>query len=502
MNLATYMQMKIPVRVINSTYTHSGLTNGTTYYYRISSEDQYFNESAKSTEVNAVPVALAVTTQPANKNICAGGNTTFSVTANTATGYRWQVDANTGAYANITNGGVYSNATTNTLTITGAAATMNGYLYRCVVSNADETVNALPATLTVTSISLAPTQVNVSCNGGSNGAASVVASGGSGAYTYVWSPSISTTAGANGLVAGTYTVTVTDASGCTASRAFTITQPSLLNTSGSQTNVSCNGGTNGTATVTASGGSGGYTYLWSNGGTTATITGLMAGNYRVTVTDANACTAIRDYTITQQSAITTSTTQVNVSCNGGSNGSATVTASGGAGAYTYLWTPSGGTGATATGLVAGTYNVQVTDANACTKNQSVTILQPAALVATAGAKTNVSCNGGSNGSATVNVTGGTGSYTYSWSPSGGTAASATGLVAGTYTVTVKDANLCQTTESFTITQPSLLNASASQTNVSCNGGSNGTATVTVTGGTGAYTYSWLPRGGTAATASG
>ncbi|MFP3670128.1 SprB repeat-containing protein, partial [Priestia sp. SIMBA_032] len=117
-------------------------------------------------------------------------------------------------------------------------------------------------------------------------------------------------------------------------------------------------------------------------------------------------------------------------CNGGSNGSATVTVTGGTGAYRYLWSPSGGTAATASGLAAGNYTVTVKDANNCQKTANVTIEQPSALIASAAAQTNVSCNGGTNGSATVSVTGGTGAYTYLWSPSGGTAATASGLAAG------------------------------------------------------------------------
>ncbi|WP_374440384.1 SprB repeat-containing protein, partial [Epilithonimonas sp.] len=132
--------------------------------------------------------------------------------------------------------------------------------------------------------------------------------------------------------------------------------------------------------------------------------------------------------------------QTNVSCNGGSNGTATVSASGGTAPYTYSWSPTGGTAATATGLAAGTYTVTVTDAVNNTKTQSFTITEPTALVANAVSQTNVACNGAATGAATVSASGGTGPYTYSWSPSGGTAATATGLSAGTYTVTITDAN--------------------------------------------------------------
>jgi hypothetical protein len=301
----------------------------------------------------------------------------------------------------------------------------------------------------------------VSCNGGSNGSASVTPSGGAGGYTYLWSPSGGTAATATGLAAGSYTVTVTDANNCTATKNFTITQPSAISTAtGSQTNVSCNGGTNGSASVTPSGGAGGYTYLWSpSGGTAATATGLAAGSYTVTVTDANSCTATRNFTITQPTAISTATgSQTNVACNGGTNGSASVTPSGGTPGYTYFWSPSGGTAATATGLAAGSYTVTVTDANSCTATRNFTITQPTAISTATGSQTNVSCNGGTNGSASVTPSGGAGGYTYSWSPSGGTAATATGLAAGSYTVTVTDANSCTATRNYTITQPAAINA--------------------------------------------
>ncbi|MCG2610446.1 T9SS type A sorting domain-containing protein, partial [Flavobacterium sp. SM15] len=125
---------------------------------------------------------------------------------------------------------------------------------------------------------------------------------------------------------------------------------------------------------------------------------------------------------------------------------------------TYSWSPSGGTAATASGLAAGTYTCTITDANSCQTTQSFTITEPSAFNIT-NSHINVSCNGAANGSATVSVTGGTGAYTYSWSPSGGTAPTASGLAAGTYTCTITDANSCQTTSTFTITQPAILDNS-------------------------------------------
>jgi gliding motility-associated-like protein len=433
------------------------------------------------------PSAMSATTSQTNVACNGGSNGTASVVVTGGAGgytYSWSPSGGTAATATGLSVGTY------TVTITDANS--------CQITR--------NFTITQpTAMSATTSQTNVSCNGGSNGTATVAVSGGAGGYTYSWSPSGGTAATATGLTVGTYTVTITDANSCQITRSFTITQPSaLVASASSQTNVSCNGGSNGSATVAVTGGAGGYTYSWSpSGGTAATATGLSAGIYTVTVTDANSCVTTQSFTITQPTALSASTSQTNVSCNGGSNGTATVVATGGVGSYTYSWAPSGGTGATATGLSVGTYTVTITDANSCQITRNFIITQPTALVASASAQTNVSCNGGSNGSATVGVVGGTPGYTYSWAPSGGTAATASGLSAGTYTVTVTDANSCTSTQSFTITQPTALVASASsQTNVSCNGGSNGSATVTATGGAGGYTYSWAPSGGTAATATG
>ncbi|MGO4773830.1 hypothetical protein ACEN2I_19430, partial [Flavobacterium sp. W22_SRS_FK3] len=453
----------------------------------------------------SVPV---VTSNPSSRSICSGSNTTFSITATGATAYQWQVDTGSG-FANITNGAPYSGATTATLTITAATASMNGYKYRCTAINGVSTcfTNSNSGTLSVSNITATGSQTNISCAGTNTGNASVTPSGGIGSYTYSWSPTGGTGAIATGLAAGTYTVTITDGIGCTATKSYTITETGtpINTTTGSQTNVSCSGGSNGTASVSPSGGTPGYTYSWSpSGGTAATATGLAAGSYTVTVTDANGCTATRNYTITQPSVISTGTaSQTNVSCNGGSNGTASVSPSGGTPGYTYSWSPSGGTAATATGLAAGSYTVTVTDANGCTATRNYTITQPSVISTGTASQTNVSCNGGSNGTASVSPSGGTPGYTYSWSPSGGTAATATGLAAGSYTVTVTDANGCTATRTFNITQPSaMITAIGSQTNVSCNGGSNGTASVSPSGGTPGYTYSWSPSGGTAATATG
>jgi gliding motility-associated-like protein len=342
----------------------------------------------------------------------------------------------------------------------------------------------------------------VICFGGSTGSATVTATGGVSPYTYAWAPSGGTGSTATGLTAATYTATVTDANGCTTTATTTVTQPTAVTASASSSPVLCNGGSTGSATVTSAGGIGPYTYAWApTGGTAATATGLTAQAYTVTVTDANGCSITATTTVTQPTALAATTSFTQATCNM-SNGSASVSVSGGVGPYTYSWAPSGGTAASATGLAANTYTVTYTDANGCTGTATATVPNAAAPTATITATVNVSCFGGNNGSLTVSASGGTSPYTYAWAPTGGTATTASGLTAQSYTVTVTDVNGCTTTASATVTQPPVLTASASSSPVICFGGSTGSATVTATGGVSPYTYAWAPSGGTGSTATG
>ncbi|GAA3739079.1 hypothetical protein GCM10022422_23210 [Flavobacterium ginsengisoli] len=394
---------------------------------------------------------------------------------------------------------VWSPSVTNTETAVNLSA--GNYSVTITSSNGCSIIKNFTIT-EPTAININPSQTNVSCHSGANGSASVIANGGTGAYTYAWAPSGGNGATATGLSAGTYTVTVTDANYCEKTQSFTITQPDALIPSISQTDVSCNGGSNGSATVNVTGGTGLYTYSWSpSGGTNATASGLSAGTYTVTVTDANLCEATATVTINEPPILSATIAKTDVLCNQANNGTATVIPTGGTGTYTYSWSPSGGTAATATGLSPNTYSVTVTDANGCFVTQSVIISEPSVLSAS-DSHTNVSCNGGNNGTASVVATGGTGNYSYLWAPSGGTAATATGLTAGTYTVTVTDENSCSTTNTITITEPDALTLTPNAVAVSCYNGSDGSATVSVAGGTGTYSYAWSPSGGNAATATG
>ncbi len=333
---------------------------------------------------------------------------------------------------------------------------------------------------------LTETHVNVLCNSSATGSIDLTVSGGTGAYTYSWTGG-ATTQDRSGLAAGTYTVTVTDANACTKTLSTTITEPPVIVLTETHVNVLCNGASTGSIDLTVSGGVSPYTYSWTGGATTQDRSGLAAGTYTVTVTDANACTKTLSATITEASALVLTETHVSVLCNGASTGSIDLTVSGGTGGYTYSWT-GGATTQDRSGLAAGTYTVTVTDANACTKTLSQTLTEASLIVLTE-THVNVLCNGGSTGSIDLTVSGGTGAYTYSWT-GGATTQDRTGLAAGTYTVTVTDANACTKTRSATITEPTLVVLTTTQMNVLCNGASTGFIDLTVSGGTGAYTYSW------------
>ncbi|HTA27671.1 MAG TPA: PKD domain-containing protein, partial [Bacteroidia bacterium] len=467
-----------------TTATATGLAAGT---YSVVVTDA--NGCTATATVNVTePIAVnASITAITNVSCFGGSDASLTVTATPGTPpytYLWTPTGQTNATATGLSAGVYTVDVTDN----------NGCLVTII-----QTVTQPPG---MTATIGAPT--NVLCFGRNNGSASVTTGGGTPNYTYLWAPTGQTNDTATGLSAGSYTATVTDANGCTATASVTITEPALLTaTMGIPNNVLCNGGNNGSATVTAGGGTPNYTYLWSpSAQTNATATGLIVGSYTVTITDNNGCTATASVTITEPPVLTATTSFTQASCNL-SNGSATVVPVGGTGPYTYLWNPSGNTNATATGLFAGSYTVTVTDNNGCATTTSVIVTQPSAVTASITSSTNILCNGGNNGSATVTATGGTIPYAYLWAPGGQTNATATGLIAGNYVVTVTDANGCTITTSVNITEPTSLTATMSApTQVLCNGGNNGSATVTAGGGTPNYTYIWVPIGGNNATGTG
>jgi|GEM_PF-2405443 len=342
---------------------------------------------------------------------------------------------------------------------------------------------------------------NLACNSDNSGTATVLASDGTLPYTYAWDNG-ETTPTATALSAGTHTVTVTEASGNTFTASVQLTEPTAITTTvTANSTVSCNGGNDGTGSISATGGTPGYSYNWDNGATTATTTGLTAGTHAVTLTDANGCIVVESIVITSPTAIEVSTTVIsNVSCDGLSDGAASISGTGGTPSYSILW-DNGETTSTATALSAGAHMVTLTDANGCSVVESVMITAPSAIAASTSVISMVSCNGLNDGSASITANGGTPAYSFLWD-NGETTATAISLTAGMHSVTLTDANGCAVTESIMITTPSLMTADTIiATEVSCSSSNDGTATITITGGTAGYTYTW-DSGATTATATG
>ncbi|MBL4655690.1 MAG: T9SS type A sorting domain-containing protein [Bacteroidia bacterium] len=348
----------------------------------------------------------------------------------------------------------------------------------------------VPPTLTIATTD--PT----SCSVG-NGSATVTASGGTPGYNYSWNTfPVQTTATATGLAAGTYIVTVTDANSCTATATTTLIAPTgtaTLVMSGSD--VSCFGGSDGSVSVAVTGGVSPYTYLWSTGAITSSISGLSPGTYTVTVTENNGCDNTSSVTIFGPSVITATFNTFDPTGCGSNDGSITANASGGTGSYSYQWGPAAGnqTTQTAINLFAGTYTVTITDANGCTGTATTTLVDPTGTAVLLMSGSDVSCFGGSDGSVSVAVTGGVSPYTYLWS-TGAITSSISGLSPGIYTVTVTEANGCDNTNSVTIFEPTAITASFTSIDPSC-GNNDGSVTIWASGGAGSYTYQWNPAAG-------
>ncbi|MBK7571149.1 MAG: T9SS type A sorting domain-containing protein [Bacteroidetes bacterium] len=370
------------------------------------------------------PSALVASSSQGAAILCNGGTTTVTVSA-------------TGGTAPYTGTGVVTaGAGTHTYTVTDA----NG-----CTSTTSITITE-PSVLVASSSATA-----ILCNGGSS-TVTVSATGGTPTYIGVGTFTVS---------AGTHTYTVTDLNGCSATTTITVTEPAALAATATATNSSCPTCADGTVSITSvTGGTAPYS--------STDLTGLLPGNYCITVTDANGCTTSACATVgsTACAIVASSTQNSPILCNGGTT-TVTVSQTGGVAPIT-------GTGTFTVG--AGTHSYTVTDVNGCTSTTSITVTEPSVLSASSSQGAAILCNGGTT-TVTVSATGGTAPYT-------GTGVITAG--AGTHTYTVTDANGCTSTTSITITEPSAVVASSSSTAILCNGGSS-TVTVSATGGTAPYT---------------
>jgi len=459
----------------NGTSTITGLLPGTYTLVITDGGGCSFNFSYLLNNTQGPTTTISHTNVTCN-NDCDGTATVVASGGAPGYTYSWTPGTPTGQGTSVIS--ALCGTTTYTVQVTDAAG--------CITFDTATVIN--PAL-----ISPNPTIVNESCGGACDGSISLAPTGGTGAYSYLWNTG-ATTSSISNLCAGSYTVTVTDVNGCDSVLVITITSPPLLTVSLASTNVLCNAACNGTATATIGGGTPPYTVSWSHGAAfiLPNVTNLCPGTYTITVTDSRGCTATASTTITEPTALTSTTTQTNTSCNGVCDGTATVIPSGGTIPYTAVWNPGALAGFTASNLCAGTYNVIVTDGNGCTNSPaSVIITQPAPILPTV-TFTNPTCNAQCNGTATANPTGGSGVYTYLWMPGNLTTQSINGLCAGSYTLTVTDSLGCSGTQIISIVAPATLSSNTSATSPSCANGCNGSVTANPVGGTAAFTYLWTP----------
>ena len=296
------------------------------------------------------------------------------------------------------------------------------------------------------------TQTNISCFGGTNGTATMNASGGTGTFSYIWSTTPpQTIQTATGLVSDNYSVTVSDQNGCTYVSNVFLSQPLPVSIDSIFSSpVLCPGGSDGSAWVDVSGGTLPYSFIWSTSPVTndSIAVNLTAGTYYVTVSDNNNCIVSDSVIITSSDVdIAVSLTVTPASCYGFADGSIMAVGNGGTSPYNFAWS-NGQADSVAVNLIAGLYEVTVSDANGCSDTASAIVLQPVSMIA-AHDSTPASCIGNNDGIASVIASNGTAPYSYLWS-NGATNATASGLIAGTYMVTITDANSCTKTETIIV----------------------------------------------------
>ncbi len=442
------------------------------------------NTSTSTVEVVQGPACSIAVSASAGTIACNSGTTTLTATATGASG----------AVEYSLNGGAFQSGNTFTVNAAGSPYTITAR------EVATPSCNATSSPVNVSqpsAISASASAGTIACNGGTT-ILTVTATGGTGSLQYslnggAFQSGNTFTVNAAG---SPYTVTVQDANNCTATTsAVNVSQPSAISASASAGTIACNGGTT-TLTVTATGGTGSLQYSLNGGAFQAgnTFTVNAAGSpYTVTVQDANNCTATTSaVNVTEPSVLSATASSTAVTTTGGSDGTATANAAGGTAPYTYLWTPGGQTNATATGLMAGNYSVQVTDFNGCTTTANTTVGSPACTIAVSASAGSILCNGGTT-TLTATATGASGAVEYrlnggAYQPGNTFTVNAAG---SPYTVTAREiANpSCSATSSaVTVNQPSLLTVSGSVTTPIAVQGGTGSITVSAAGGTGAVSY--------------
>ena len=326
----------------------------------------------------------------------------------------------------------------------------------------------------------------LACFGDSSLVLTANPTGGSPPYAYLWSNG-QTTQSITVPAQGVYSVTVTDMNECTAVATYTVQlNPEIFILT--QTNTIVCGNLDGAASVLVTGGSPPYQYQWSTGDQTPFIQNVPGGTYDVTITDSQGCTEVSSLTIGQLTDFTVNILPRSVRCFGGNTGSIETVVTGGTPPYGYTWSTGATNVSVINNLTAGSYGLTVTDAAGCIFSGSVLITQPLMLNLAASSNP-VSCFGGNDGSATAVASGGVNPYFYAWS-NNMFAQTINNLTAGSYTVTVTDGNLCQTTATVSVTQPVNITTTVTAPVIACGGTATGTASVLVAGGTPPLSFLW------------
>jgi hypothetical protein len=323
---------------------------------------------------------------------------------------------------------------------------------------------------------------NVSTCLGNDGSIDITVTGGNTPYTYFWSNS-DTIQDISNLSSGIYSLNITDNNGCLDSITIVITEPPSVNINYSYTNPTCIGYNNGTIDLSLSSGTPPFIFNWSTSDTTEDITNLTQGIYSVTVTDSAGCNAISTITLADPLPPIIATNSFPISCYGGNNGSIDLSISGGTGPFSFLWNNTDTT-EDISNLIIGIYSYTITDALGCTFTDTVSVNQPSPIFVS-DSITNVSCAGGNNGVAILNISGGITPYSENWGTN-----NPLSLNAGTHQFIVTDDNGCNYIDSITITEPAPLLVSYIATDALCNGVANGTAILNISGGVSPYSENW------------
>ncbi len=291
--------------------------------------------------------------------------------------------------------------------------------------------------------------------------------------------------------AGTYNMTLhVDDQGCTGDTSMTVTVLPQPTVTLATTDVLCNGGNDGSITATPNTGLQPFTYLWNDpmAQTTVIADSLTAGTYTVSFIDVFGCSNTASGTIFEPTPLALSVQTIDILCYGGSDGQISTVVTGGIPPYSYNWS-NGQISSGISNLFAGNYTVTVTDSNGCIVIGSAILYEPQQAMQLSFSSTDISCNGFSDGSAVATVTGGTAPYSYNWDD-GQTTTTAQNLVAGIHCITVTDAHGCQINDCATLTEPTTLTYTTATVPATCNGYNDGSASITVQGGTLSYNYLW------------